>query len=662
MSWQQLEQTLLDLNDPNNEKRHNGEEVMKQLQQNPDVAVVLLTQVLRQSTDVTARETAAVVLRRMCFPGLEEPLWRRTGVEARRQCRTELLATIEVETNDTVRKKICDTVIEIARGTLEGPAETPDKPFDEPWPELLPTLFRFTQMSESRQRIAALQVFTNLPTIFGKEHLPQYIHVIKDIMATAMVEQEPDLQVRIAAMQATIGFVMYLETKQDRNVFQPLLPSMLQLLVVCLTSANPKAIDVLKSFVELAESLPSFLRPMLEDVVSTMTQIADNTQVDDECRRLAVEVLATYVENKPAQCRKLPIFGSVIPVALKMMTEIDTDDDWDDADDIDDDFDDTNSTVGEQMIDRLACALGGNAVFPAAFSHILGMIQSSDWKFRHAALMALSAIGEGCSKAMEEKLAQTVHGIIPYLQDPHPRVRYAACNALGQMATDFAPGFQEVFPATVIPALLACADDTNARVQAHSAAALVNFTEVAAKNVLAPYLDDIFTKLLHLLSSNRRIVLEQAITTIATVADTSEEMFVKYYDTFMPQLITIMVHAAQEKTHRLLRGKTIECIGLIGLAVGPERFREDAMKVMEVLMKTPAEEMESDDPQVSYMLAAWARMCKILGKDFIPYLPTVMPPLLHSATLKPDFAIMDPDDNQDMDNAEGWEFVVIDNQ
>lgn len=27
----------------------------------------------------------------------------------------------------------------------------------------------------------------------------------------------------------------------------------------------------------------------------------------------------------------------------------------------------------------------------------------------------------------------------------HPRVRYAACNAIGQMATDFAPGFQKKF-------------------------------------------------------------------------------------------------------------------------------------------------------------------------------------------------------------------------
>jgi len=35
-----------------------------------------------------------------------------------------------------------------------------------------------------------------------------------------------------------------------------------------------------------------------------------------------------------------------------------------------------------------------------------------------------------------------------YLQ--HPRVRYAACNALGQMATDFGPTFQKKFHQKVV--------------------------------------------------------------------------------------------------------------------------------------------------------------------------------------------------------------------
>ncbi len=56
------------------------------------------------------------------------------------------------------------------------------------------------------------------------------------------------------------------------------------------------------------------------------------------------------------------------------------------------------------------------------------------------------------------------------------RVRYACCNAIGQMSTDFAPVFEKKFHASVVPGLLLLMDDTaNPRVQAHAGAALVNF-------------------------------------------------------------------------------------------------------------------------------------------------------------------------------------------
>ncbi len=67
-----------------------------------------------------------------------------------------------------------------------------------------------------------------------------------------------------------------------------------------------------------------------------------------------------------------------------------------------------------------------------------------------------------------------------------------------------------------------------------------------------------------------KLVLEQVVTTIASVADAVEEAFVVYYDLFIPSLKYIMSEATA-KEYRLLRGKTIECISLIGLAVGQEK-------------------------------------------------------------------------------------------
>lgn len=46
----------------------------------------------------------------------------------------------------------------------------------------------------------------------------------------------------------------------------------------------------------------------------------------------------------------------------------------------------------------------------------------------------------------------------------------------------------------------------------------------------------------------------------------------------MPSLKYIVEHATADE-FKLLRGKTIECVSLIGLAVGAEKFSRDASEV-----------------------------------------------------------------------------------
>jgi len=71
------------------------------------------------------------------------------------------------------------------------------------------------------------------------------------------------------------------------------------------------------------------------------------------------------------------------------------------------------------------------------------------------------------------------------------------------------------------------------RVHAHAASALINFCEGVKRDTLLPYLDPIVERLLNLLNPAgdlalvRRYVQEQAITTLAMVADASEVTFTK---------------------------------------------------------------------------------------------------------------------------------------
>uniref|UniRef100_A0A8D3DFH2 Importin subunit beta-1/Transportin-1-like TPR repeats domain-containing protein n=1 Tax=Scophthalmus maximus TaxID=52904 RepID=A0A8D3DFH2_SCOMX len=234
-------------------------------------------------------------------------------------------------------------------------------------------------------------------------------------------------------------------------------------------------------------------------------------------------------------------------------------------------------------------------------------------------------------------------------------------------------GYQtDKFHDKVISALLQTMEDqSNPRVQAHAAAALINFTEDCPKSLLIPYLDSLVqhlhvimvAKLQELIQKGTKLVLEQVVTSIASVADTAEEKFVPYYDLFMSSLKHIVENAVQKEL-RLLRGKTIECISLIGLAVGKDKFMPDASAVMQLLLKTQTDfnDLEDDDPQISYMISAWARMCKILGKEFQQYLPVVMGPLMKTASIKPEVALLDTQDMENISEDDGWEFVNLGDQ
>lgn len=320
---------------------------------------------------------------------------------------------------------------------------------------------------------------------------------------------------------------------------------------------------------------------------------------------------------------------------------------------------DLNHVAGEQCMDRLANKLGGQTILAPTFNWLPRMMLSDAWRDRHAALMAISAISEGCRDLMVGELNKVLELVVPALRDPHPRVRWAGCNALGQMSTDFSGTMQEKYHQIVVPSIIPVLDSPEPRVQAHAAAALVNFCEEAEKEILEPYLDDLLTHLFQLLQSPKRYVQEQALSTIATIADSAEAAFSKYYDTLMPLLFSVL---QQENTRelRLLRAKAMECATLIALAVGRERLGNDALSLVQLLATIQQGITDADDPQAQYLMHCWGRMCRVMGQDFLPFLPNVMPPLMELASARADIQLLDDEEQvEQVQQEEGWELVPL---
>jgi len=658
----QFQDIIRALMSPDNEARNAAETQYAQIDEQTRLQYLIHYML---AGEVMELRTMAAVLCRRLLSNMDD-LLTTVPAEAQETYKTKLVELLHREPDDQMRKKVCDCVAELAKRCL-------DEDGNNQWPDVLKFLYECCKSAEDKMKECALHIFIAFPGIFGSQQ-DTYLQVIKEMLVSCIVPGIPD-KVRLLAARASCMFIIECVEDTKFSFFADIYPGILEMIRISVGLAEDDSL--LKSFVEVVELAPKLVRPQLTDTINLMLQILSNADVENNWRHLALEAIVTLSETAPAMIRMhgKDFVPKIIKEMLGLMVDMEDDDEWSFADNLEDTDIDSNTVTGESSLDRFTCGLGGKAVLPHIISTIPPMLQHTDWKYRHAALMAVSAIAEGCAKQMEPLLASVVDSILPFLEDPHPRVRHASCNALGQLATDFSILFQKKFHAKVMPGFLKLLlnDSGHPRVQAHAAAALVNFCEECPRKILEPYLDDLVSalevvlgsKIQELLQGGTKLVLEQILTTVATVADTAEDRFTKYYERFMPSLKYIFQNAVG-KDFRLLRGKSIECISLIGLAVGAEKFLPDASDVMQLLLKTQTEmeEMEADDPQISYLISAWARMCKIIGKDFVQYLGLVMPPVLKAAQIKPEVAIYDMDDPQNTgaDEEEGWEFVTLGDQ
>ncbi|CAG4963657.1 unnamed protein product [Parnassius apollo] len=610
-----------------------------------------------------ARQTAAVLLRRL-FSAEFFDFFPKLPFDQQTMLREQLLLTLQMNGSQQLRRKICDVVSELARNHIDDDGVNQ-------WPEFLQFMFHCASSQDPNIKEAGIRMFTSVPGVFGNRQ-NENLDVIKQMLLSSLQPTESEA-LRMQAVKAVGAFIL-LHDKEPaiQKHFGDLLLPLMQVVVQSIEKSDDDS--ALKVLIELAESAPKFLRPQLETIFEVGIKVVGDTDAEDNWRQLALEALVTLCETAPAMVRK-QVPGAIrrlTPLVLAMMCELDDEPDWAVQDDVADEDNDANYVTAEAALDRMCCGLGGKIMLGLIVGQVPEMLNSEDWRKRHAALMAVSSAGEGCHKQMEQMLDQVVSAVLTYLTDPHPRVRYAACNAVGQMSTDFAPVFEKKFHSKVVPGLLLVLDDNaNPRVQAHAAAALVNFSEDCPKPILTQYLNPLMNKLeviltakfKELVEQGTKLVLEQIVTTIASVADTVEKDFVQYYDRLMPCLKYIIANATTEEL-KTLRGKTIECVSLIGLAVGEEKFMSDASEVMDLLLKThtEGEQLPPDDPQTSFLISAWSRICRIMGKKFARYLPMVMEPVMRTAAMKPEVALLDNDEIKSIEGDIDWHFVTLGEQ
>ncbi|KAG8854198.1 hypothetical protein FRB96_007754 [Tulasnella sp. 330] len=625
-----LSQLLSNLVLGENEIRKNAEKTLNEewLAKDPGNVLTALALFTKQSPDTHAeklpskmRSFAAVLLRRLAF----RPVTGTSGTPSttviydhlpettRKTLESLLLDCIANEANESVRSKILDTTTEMAEG--------------RPWPELQAFAAQYALSDNPEHRRIAYQLFSRIPRLLLDQETEEVVGALQQGLSS-----ETDVSTQQAALEASVAFLTATD-KPGRDRASQLLAPMLNSMPS--TNENPA----------LNESSGGVL-----------------SSADEDVRYAALELMLSITEgtSKAAQAC-LGWIEALVNCCLEGMTEIrdDADGDWLERDPTDEGDEDGYPLMFEEALDRSASALGAS-ILPNTFQHVPTMLASPEWQQRHAGLMAICSLAEGTATPMQNDISSVINLIIPVFNDPHPRVRTGACHCIGVLCSDLGETLQSDFAEPILTALIRTMQAPEARVHSHAASALINFCSGATKDVITPFLDDIIKALLLMLnSSSKAYVQHQALTTMAMVADSAQASFRKYYPAIFP-IIKVVLGNATRPDQRVLCCRAMECGGLIATAVGKKTFKADAPEFASLLLRIQDSVTDPSDDTMAYLITTWAKVSQTLKKDFVPYLPFVMPVLLRTASLKPEMTILG--DDEEPDTTGDWQTVVVHGQ
>ncbi|OEH80637.1 heat repeat-containing protein [Cyclospora cayetanensis] len=706
-----LEATL----NPDSAVRREAESRITELKKGaPDVFVSCLLQTLGEHPAEQLRLQAAVLLRSSAFGGSldgETNVWGRLSQQTRENVKTSLIRCVENESSKTVRSNICNTAADLACDLV---------PIDQ-WPTLGPQLLSLIYTNEPHKQQGALHILSEVipalgPQLGSTDGGPQLAALVRGCLSTAkpaetraealsllvaLVEdaqrsiyrkvgtaESPVALLVIAAIEAALrqaGAEVTQGEAPDCQLAERVLGLVVQLLeadrgggAALFKGHVSLVLDYLLSLANAGKALPSLAEPG-----AACAATADKAEGFETVRRLAIEAVLCYAEQKPqtiAGCTES--LKETIATLLRCMLEAQGEDyeDWFQSGEESDD-DQRMYDIGEEGLDRVArCfdehddeAVGSSGsrrkreslsaatnMLPLLAELIKPFLVQEHWVYRFVALMAISQTVEYIPSGEEQQLAAVVDTVAKGLRDSDFHVRFAACQCLGQLSLDHAPTVQHEYSHVLLEPLIGCFSDPTPRVRSHACAAFVNFAEELEKKQMREIVQVVMPKILQLADTSSPLLVRQhAITCVAVIAGVLEKEFQPYYSAVLPALLRLVQETNPQGTHTEtvllsnLKCKAIEAASIVGYSVGREVFAPDSGFVMEQLLQlynateapltadsksnSTSSTTDGDETETvrEYLTEAIARLCRVMEADFIPFLGRLLPQLFSVLSVEP---------------------------
>jgi len=574
--------------------------------------------------DEVLRTQACTMLRRATVQvGSTQVPWSRADSAVQSQVKIALLQALESEPSASIRK------IQVAAITSVA-VHMPENATSGSWPEVIPSAFTLASSANMLHKEAAMRLIAELINTGYKEALLERRQELGSLVSAGLTT--PELQ------PASLSLVSEMMSVADTSLTQALQPAlpMVENALKAVASRDQSAFeDALQAFIETASMQAAFFKPRLREWVEMMLIFARaRGAIDGDKRSLAFEWVSTIAESKSKLLLKAvpDIVQRVLEVAFEFLSEVEEDDGWHDIDE-DEEEDDAGSLhkSGEAKVDFFVKKFGFERTGKSLLALLQQYANSTRWEGKFAAAMAMRAAvefvdGAAALYAMAAILQQLVN-------DPHMRVRYAALLALGQACHDQEADFHNRWHERLVPLLAQACSDPIDRCAAMAAGALEAVVADLEEEVLTVHAQMILQALVSkMTSSSHPGVLVAVMEAVGALAAGLEGSFGEFYDQLMTMLLAFVSKPpGEQRSAAKLRGKAFECISLLGYSVGKDKFAPAAQQTMAAMLATPT---VADDVQTDCIRDAMERMCKIMGPDFAPFLPNLLPGLLGSMRME----------------------------
>lgn len=548
--------------------------------------------------------------------------------------KAEILNVLAQEPERTVRNGVVGVAASLAK--LEcGSGGTS-------WPELFQFIAAAAAAEEQQAeaRELAFWLLQEMTDTIGM-HLKAQFQPIAGLFAKALVLNE-DTKVQKAALKALGQLLSFLADEPEIDIFAGLIPPILQVasqqrkinndedlvstvldvLYDLSYSPSPAVTVHMIAMVHFGleciqcQDLEMGVRDSAALVIATLAEAKPKTFGKEEAMLAQVlEVLFGLIENSPDSAA-----GALFESNPSWRQDLEEESDEFDPDEMDSP---TETSMAQGTLDMLACEIPMKFIFEPSVTRCIQRLASPQANHRKAGIACLGVIAEGCSEPLREHLNEVMPHILQAARDADAQVRECACFCLGQISEHCQPeilGYSE----QILPIVFGLLDDQTVAVQATSCYVLEMFCERLEPEAVRPLLDSLVKKLATMLeNTSKRSVQEMAVAALAATAVAAEEEFTPYVGG-VATLMTKCMALTEERLYSL-RGRALECMGHMAIAVGRETFRP----YFQATMESACEGLTRDSTDLhEFAYAVFANLAKVMKEEFGPALNDLVPHLV----------------------------------